>query len=631
MVTVGRRNHSGSLFAPLAVAATTILGGLLACSNEKEPPPAITTREVAPPNLPQFLRGTVRYEAELQGFGPSIVTGYGIVVGLDGTGSADTPMQVRALMEREASRMLEQTQVTDAQNFSVSRLLDSNDTAVVFVEALVPPGAPEGTEFDLLIEALPGTSTTSLEGGRLWTTRLMQGLVVPGAPERQSIALGRGELFLNPFADPERSGGGTTVNRRRARVLGGGVMTRSMPLVLMLRSPSFARSRAIVYAINGRFPQEAGQDDITARAIQGSADERISITVPPSWRGRTDEFVETLMATPIRQGATEQRAYQLSRWIKENPLDAQAVSWCWVALGKLATPVIQELYEYPEAIVRLAALKAGAKLEDPLVIDPLSEIALDPQSEVRTPALDLLGEMPGAARVGVTLRQLLDDESRNIRVAAFEGLRRQNDPIVRRLTLGPQAPFELYAVPSKHPMVYATQQGRPRIVVFGDGISIERPVVVDTWSSRFIMVGDDESGPVRLRYQNPRTGEVATYERPADLVDFIRFLGDDGLGYGSDGGLDMSYSDTIRALYAMEQSGAITAPLVPEEDNIRRELNAARQREAPVTRPETAGAETVDPTIPAEGVTTPTFPDARPATSESATNGPPPARPESGG
>ena len=46
------------------------------------------------------------------------------------------------------------------------------DTAVVVVEGLIPPGATEGTRFDLRVFAHPMTSTTSLEGGRLYTTCL---------------------------------------------------------------------------------------------------------------------------------------------------------------------------------------------------------------------------------------------------------------------------------------------------------------------------------------------------------------------------------------------------------------------------------------------------------------------------
>jgi hypothetical protein len=50
---------------------------------------------------------------------------------------------------------------------SPQQLLNSSDTAVVIVEGVIPPGAPKGSKFDVRVTVAPGTSTVSLEGGRL--------------------------------------------------------------------------------------------------------------------------------------------------------------------------------------------------------------------------------------------------------------------------------------------------------------------------------------------------------------------------------------------------------------------------------------------------------------------------------
>ena len=52
-------------------------------------------------------------------------------------------------------------------------LLDSPDTAVVVVEGVIPPAATEDSHFDIRIFAYPTSATTSLEGGRLYTTELV--------------------------------------------------------------------------------------------------------------------------------------------------------------------------------------------------------------------------------------------------------------------------------------------------------------------------------------------------------------------------------------------------------------------------------------------------------------------------
>jgi len=82
------------------------------------------------------------------------------------------------------------------------RLLDSPDTAVVIVEAIIPPGSVgrqnvssgsrraqmPGTRFDIRVTADPRTGTSSLEGGVLWTTELRPGPLQAGGQQAFAIA-----------------------------------------------------------------------------------------------------------------------------------------------------------------------------------------------------------------------------------------------------------------------------------------------------------------------------------------------------------------------------------------------------------------------------------------------------------
>ena len=102
-----------------------------------------------------IMRGTVASEGIFTGYEPTVVRGYGLVVGLSGTGSRIVPAQVRSLMLAEMTRR----GVGDPQNgwngLTPERMLDSEDTAIVVVEGVIPPGAPKGTEFDVRVFALP--------------------------------------------------------------------------------------------------------------------------------------------------------------------------------------------------------------------------------------------------------------------------------------------------------------------------------------------------------------------------------------------------------------------------------------------------------------------------------------------
>ncbi len=606
------------LTAGLAGACSSaLLLGLFATGcggfgQKDEPDPVLVTPEPVPNPLPRFLRGTVRYEAEMIGYGPSLAQGYGLVVGLNGTGSRDIPVAIRAIMEREASRLIDGSQVTDTEQMNVSELLDSEDTAVVLVEGAIPPGAPAGTVFDIRVSALPATSTTSLEGGRLWTTALRQGVMAPGRPETSIVAEARGDLFINPFAlgSEDDSVG---AEKRVARVISGAEMTTDMPLMLQLRTASFTRSRAITDAINSSFPTESGQRYPTARPVPGLTDERILITVPPSFRNSTDEFVERLMHTPIQRVQLESYSQALARWVRENPGDAQAVSWCWVGVGERALPFVQELYSFPEMVPRLAALKAGAKLNDSLAISYLEELALDDDSALRLEAVELLGEMASNVRISTTLRELLDDESRDVRIAAYESLRRQRDPLVRRSYLGADAAFSLYTVPSASPMVYVTQQDRPEIAVFGDGIELRRPILISTWEGRLIFAADSHDAPIRVYYREQRNGREHTLEAAHDLVGFIRFLGTRADPTTADPSLALSFDQTVSALHALHSGSGLVdsrgqaAPLVMQTDAITQRLIRASRSVAPIERP--------DSSMPGEGVIEP-FPADEPVTDD---------------
>jgi len=90
------------------------------------------------------------------------VEGYGLVGGLRGTGSSECPLKIRAY--------LKQYILTQSSELDVEKLISSNNTAVVLVQGIMPTAVSE--YFDVKVAALPGTQTTSLEGGRLYGAEL---------------------------------------------------------------------------------------------------------------------------------------------------------------------------------------------------------------------------------------------------------------------------------------------------------------------------------------------------------------------------------------------------------------------------------------------------------------------------
>ena len=274
-------------------------------------------REPLPMEVDPIMRGTIAGESVLVGFDATVVRGYGLVGGLTGTGSRIMPAEVRAYLLQEMARR-GVGDPTIGNELSPEGMLNSNDVAAVIVEGVIQPGSTKDSRFDVRVYNVPGSGATSLEGGRLWTTALRPGPILPGNKQAQVLAEARGPLFVNPFVDPSPSRN-DGINRTSGRILDGGRVVKDMPLKLRLATPSHNRALTLQSAINSVFPREPGQSSATAH---GKSDDTILITVPPSFRSRPQEFVQLLRHLPIRVDAIEQTAEHLPPQVL-----ADAVAW----------------------------------------------------------------------------------------------------------------------------------------------------------------------------------------------------------------------------------------------------------------------------------------------------------------
>jgi hypothetical protein len=518
-------------------------------------------------DVPQVMRGTVASEAILDGYRSVVVRGYGLVVGLNGTGSRELPPNVRAHMVQEMARRGIGQESAGFGDLKPEAMLDSPDTAVVIVEARVPPGASKGSRFDVRVYADPRTGAESLEGGRLYTADLrpvMPGERLPPTGSRQAGALAqaRGAIFINPFADP----GGTaldTIDRRTGRILNGGMVTKSMPMKLRLANPSHVRASILQSAINSRFPQEPGQQAPTAR---GESDELIEINVPPSFVGREEEFVELVKHTTISQAMVEAAAMSVRRSLEANPAFAVAASWRWYAMGERALPTIVDLYTYPEELPRGAALRAGAHLNDARVVPHLIDMAANASTDGRLEAIRLLGEMRMNPRIDLALREMLDDDNTEIRLSSYEALAKRRDPQIARIPV--TGGFYVDIVESEKPMIYITQTGEPRIVLFGRGLDIERPATLGAWSNRFMLKADSGDEKVEVYYRDENADLGVVHQVEPSLPDFIAFLGHKTTIEQPQPGLSFTYAQTVGALHQIWRKGLIHADFRAEQDRI---------------------------------------------------------------
>ncbi len=609
----------------LGFAAFVAMLTSVGCGTGEKPRQRARSVQVVTKNYPDVLRGTVVAETTMRGIQPVIVSGYGVVVGLNNTGGGQVPERISLQIEQEMgkrgiSRTSNALQGTAYESMTPRQMLRDPSVSIVLVQAAIPPGLPDGESFDVYVRTLSGSGTTSLEGGILWTTDLRLGPPTAlGGTKTRIIASARGPVFINPFQDPASDL--STITQTTGRIFDGGSITHELELTLMLDNPSHVRARSIVSAINSRFPPGPGDQGQTAR---GRDDRFISIRVPNAFRSEMQSFVNLVRYLQIDQTAPKRHAKRYTQALIDQPWLAEELAWCLQGLGPVSKGFLRELYDHSELIPRMAALRAGAGLGDPETAEPLYQLAVSGPAYLRSVAVEFLTDLPAGPKVDQWLLDLVNDNDLEVRVAAYEALatraeRVQLNRMIRaQLSAGQGSSTSLHAmrlaaesrltgntlqrvqrslvtgkflldiVPSSRPTVYITQQGVPKIVIFGSDIALKRPTLASAWSDRLMLDLPSESGTkARIWYKDYRTGKVIIDQVNPRLTDLIAFLSHTPTPEDPRTGLGLSYAEVVGALYELEKAGAIPAAFATEQDRLMAQLAKASKPVETRVRPET--------------------------------------------
>jgi flagellar P-ring protein precursor FlgI len=195
--------------------------------------------------------------------------GYGLVVGLQGTGDGSdvsfTAQSMKTLLSRLGVSM--EGPLSDFETTSGSGKLDIKNVAAVMVTAELPGFAKPGQKIDVKVSAIG--KATNLRGGTLLLSSLR-------GVDGEIYALAQGSLTATGI-DASAAGSKVAIGVPTAsRIPGGASVERIVEnpfdkaerIVLNVRESDFTTTNAIVSAINGRF----GAD--VARALDG-----VSITL----------------------------------------------------------------------------------------------------------------------------------------------------------------------------------------------------------------------------------------------------------------------------------------------------------------------------------------------------------------
>ena len=224
--------------------------------------------------------------AAIAGVRDNQLVGYGLVVGLSGTGDGNTGITLQS-MQSMVSRFGMSTELAG---------LDGSNTAAVMVTADLPAFAKPGQRMDVTVSTLG--SAESLRGGTLLMTPLL------GA-DGETYAIAQGNLVVGGLGVSGEDGSSLIVNVPTVgRVPRGATVERMVDnpfmsgdfLVLNLHQGDFTTATAVADAINGIFG-----DNVAVPLDAASI--RVRAPVDPSRRVAFASLIEEVEVTPAMPAA----------------------------------------------------------------------------------------------------------------------------------------------------------------------------------------------------------------------------------------------------------------------------------------------------------------------------------------
>ena len=341
----------------------------------------------------------IKEVASVQGVRMNQLVGYGLVVGLDGTGDQTTqaPFAIQSLLA-----MLQQMGVTVPPGTS----MQLKNLATVMVTAQLPAFAQPGQTIDVSVSSL--ANAKSLRGGTLIATPLK------GA-DGQVYAVAQGNLVI-AGSGASAAGSKVQINHLSAgRIPDGATVERSVPtpladgdaIQLDLHSSDYATAREVVRTINAKMGSGI------ADALDGRV---VRVRMPPSADARVS-FMAEIENLDIKQAMPSAKVVINARTGSIVMNQAVTLAACAVAHGNLSvtistTPTASQpegygrggrtvvtekaditITQQPGALVNMAP---GAKLAD--VVKALNSLGATPQ--------DLLAILQAMKSAGALVAEL---------------------------------------------------------------------------------------------------------------------------------------------------------------------------------------------------------------------------------
>ncbi len=320
---------------------------------------------------------------DIEGVRDNQLVGYGLVVGLNGTGDS---LNNSPFTEQSLIAFLERLGV------NIRGLnLNTGNTAAVMVTATLPPFTNQGSRIDVSVSSLG--DATSLLGGTLIVTPLL-------AADSEVYAVAQGEISVAGFSI---SGEAATLTQNiptSGRIAGGAIVEREIDFTLeelqevrlSLKNPDFTTSRRIAQAINGFTSANIADPENSASII---------LRRPSNFDGTIVDLITDIEQLPIQPDQPARVVISERTGLVVIGADVR-ISDVAIAQGNLTirvteTPQVSQANPFSEQgqtvvvprsdvsvnqgeDVRLAALETGVTLQD--LVTGLNSLGMQPRDVI---------------------------------------------------------------------------------------------------------------------------------------------------------------------------------------------------------------------------------------------------------
>lgn len=315
------------------------------------------------------VQSRIKDLTDIEGVRENQLVGYGLVVGLNGTGDS---LNAAPFTRQSLQSMLERLGVNTR-----GQTMRTKNVAAVMVTANLPPFGTQGTRIDVTVSALG--DATSLQGGTLIVTPLMGADGEVYAVSQGSVAV----IGFNAQGDAAQVVRGVPTT---GRISNGGLIEREIPFTLnnltsvrlALRNPDLTTARRIAGAVNA-FIGSGVAEPMDPSTVQ--------VQVPKNYQGNIIQLLTEIEQLKVEPDQLAKIVIDERSGIIVMGQDVR-VSTVAVAQGNLTVTIT----ESPQAS------QPEPFSDGVTVVTPRTDITVDTDKERRLAVL----------KEGVNLRQLVD-------------------------------------------------------------------------------------------------------------------------------------------------------------------------------------------------------------------------------